>query len=68
MSNKIKLKGFRDEVSSRSLCPSWEQTAEICIMVLQNPKAQTEATIFAEDTIRQMAKIAAQAAAEQEKK
>ena len=63
----IKLKGF-EEVTSRSLCPSWEQTAEICIMVLQNPKAKTEAIIYAEDTIRQMAQIAAQAAAEEEKK
>ena len=68
MSNAIKLKGFKEEVTSVNLCPSWAQVAEICIRVLQNPKAQQQSIIDAEHQIRHMAKIAAQAVAEQEKK
>ena len=74
MSNAIKLKGFNlddhigNEVTSINLCPSWEAVAEICIMVLQNPKAKKQSIIDAEHQIRHMAKIAAAAVAEQEKR
>ena len=63
----IKLKGFKEEVTSINLCMSWETAAEICIMVLQNPKAEQQSIINAEHQIRHMAKIAAAAVAEQEK-
>jgi len=68
MSNAIKLKGFKEEVNSVNLCPSWETAAEIFMMVLQNPKAPRQTVIDAETEIRRMAKIAAQAVAEQEKR
>ena len=68
MSNAIKLKGFKEEVTSVNLCPSWGSVAEICIMVLENPKASAQATLYAKEEIRHMAKIAAQAVAEQEKR
>lgn len=63
----IKLKGF-EEVTSRNLQPSWEVSAEVIIGVLKNPKANAEAIIYAEDQVRHLAKIAAAAVAEQEKK
>ena len=56
------------ELTTVDLCPSWAQVAEVCIMVLQNPKAKRQAIIDAEDQIRHMAKIAAHAVAEQENK
>ena len=63
----IKLKGFKP-VTSVDLCPSWETVAEICMMVLENPKAEMQSLIDAKHQIRHMAKIAAAAVAEQEKK
>lgn len=63
----IKLKGF-EEPTTINLCPTWEQTAEISIMVLENPEASQQAILDAKTQIRHMAKIAAAAVAEQEKK
>ena len=63
----IKLKGF-EEPTTINLCPTWEAVAEISIMVLENPKASAQAILDAKHQIRHMAKIAAAAVAEQEKK
>jgi len=65
--SRIQLKGF-EPVTTVNLCPSWETVAEIVIMVLQNPKAEQQSIIDAEHQIRHMAKIAAAAVAEQERK
>lgn len=70
----IKLKDFnlddhiRNGTTTHNLCPSWEAVAEISIMVLENPKASAQAILDAKHQIRHMAKIAAHAVAEQEKK
>tara|TARA_B100000035_G_C20510895_1_gene341097 strand:- start:277 stop:480 length:204 start_codon:yes stop_codon:yes gene_type:complete len=63
----IKLKGF-EEPTTINLCPTWESVAEISIMVLENPEASQQAILDAKTQIRHMAKIAAAAVAEQEKK
>ena len=63
----IKLKGF-EEPTTINLCPTWESVAEISIMVLENPEASQQAILDAKTQIRHMAKIAAAAIAEQEKR
>jgi hypothetical protein len=65
--SRIQLKGF-EPVTTVNLCPSWETVAEICLMVLQNPSAEAQSIIDAEQQIRHMAKIAAAAVAEQEER
>ena len=72
MSNRIKLKGFSSKeeppITSINLVPTWTAVAEICILVLQNPKASAQATHDAIENIRHMAQVAAAALAEEEKR
>lgn len=72
MSNKIQLKGFsaKEEppITSINLVPTWTAVAEICILVLQNPKASAQSQHDAIKNIRHMAQVAAAAVEEQEKK
>ena len=70
MSNRIKLKGFSSKeepsITSINLVPTWTSVAEICILVLQNPKASAQAEHDAIKNIRHMAQVAAAAVEEQE--
>ena len=70
MSNRIKLKGFSSErpITSVNLVPTWTEVAEICILVLENPKASPQSIYDCKEQIRHMAQVAAAAVREQEEK
>lgn len=72
MSNKIKLKGFSSKeeppITSINLVPTWTAVAEICILVLENPKASAQSRHDVKEQIRHMAQVAAAAVEEQEAK